>query len=322
MEVRAGSYNVIPSGGTGGKKPPKYDPDSAAVSVQAEGKARADFKAEVGLDVALTLSKTTALADGYTVITGEVVTTQYGKPKPSVQVSLRPKASVTADVAVSSGARATICDSNSGTRIWPTGSLSAPVGSPVTVTTDANGIYHFSITVGTVPGDFTLTTWAIDGSGHLVTTDVPDVSDEQTVTLTAPGSFQVVNFLNGLQTLVRSDPTLNTALATVTTDPSTMALALSKSSMTMAGFGGLAYSVVNGAAGGPALLIYQDTSPPLTSSTSQVVAGRDTLVLAPGQWAGNAVPGFVQGDGAAGLPQERQNCNTHRPSRSGSTAQP
>jgi hypothetical protein len=74
-----------------------------------------------------------------------------------------------------------------------------------------------------------------------------------------------------------------------------MALALSRSSMTSSGFGGLAYSVVNGAAGGPALLIYDDTSPPLTNSTSQVTAGRETLVLSPGQWAGNAVAGFVQG---------------------------
>ena len=105
IDLGLGQINSNQSNASGGTNSAGLDPAVSfsntlqiggfSISVHADAKARADFKAEVGLDVALKLSRTTSLADGYTVITGEVVTSQYGKPKASVQVSLRPKASVT-----------------------------------------------------------------------------------------------------------------------------------------------------------------------------------------------------------------------------------
>jgi hypothetical protein len=104
-----------------------------------------------GLKVTLTLSQTSVPADGLTVIKGEIRTTEFGKPQSSVTVSPRPEPSETSKAAITSGARAALCDS-AGTRISPTGALLTPYGTPVEVQTDADGVYDFTMTVGTVRG--------------------------------------------------------------------------------------------------------------------------------------------------------------------------
>ena len=285
MEVQAGSYKVVPSGGLGGKKQPKYDPENVGRTVAAGGKAQADFVLQGGLDVQLTLSKTTALADGTTVVTGLIVTTQYGKPKGGVSISLRPKADVTPDAAVSSGTRATICDGTGGARIWPTGTLAAPIGASVTVITDTTGRYRFSLTIGTVPGTFPLTAWALDASGHLITSDTPDVSDEQSVTIQAPGTVKPPSFSGLIDSLV-TDKSVSDVLTATTNDAASITQSLAQLSGTNVNLGGLAYSLVNGAAGGTAVLVYDDANPPKASSTGQVIASQGTLVISPGLWAG------------------------------------
>jgi len=73
-------------------------------------------------------------ADGLTVVKGEIVTTEFGKPDGNVTVSLRPKPSDTGE-----SRRHERCPSHhlqfTGTRIWPTGTLASPLGPPVDVVT-------------------------------------------------------------------------------------------------------------------------------------------------------------------------------------------
>ena len=293
MEVEKGSYKVIPSGHLSGQKTPKFDPDSTEVTVAAGGTANADFTLQGGLQVTLTLSETTVKADGFAVVNGEVETTKYGKPLGGVTVSLRPKADVTPDAAVSSGALATICALPNGARIWPTGTLTAAVGSPVDVVTDAAGHYKFTITVGTTPGPFTLTAWARDASGQLITADTQDTSDDQTLTLSSPGNLPVGKLFTEIVTQA-GDTKLPSALAAMTNDPASITQVLSQVSRTIPEFGGLAYSLVNGSAGGGAVLVYNDTSPPRVNSSGQISMGAG-FVLSPGLWAGNAIRSFVTG---------------------------
>ena len=296
MEVPAGSYKVVPSGGIGGKKPPKFDPESTDVSVGPGGKAKANFTLQGGLDVQLTLSSATALGDGYTTITGLVVTTRYGKAEPNVPISLRPNPSLTDATAATKGPFATICDTNSGGRIWPTGSLSAPVGSSVKVTTDKTGRYRFSLTIGTMPGAFPLVAWALDASGQLITTDVSDVSDEATVTIKAPGAVNTSQFASLINSL-STDKTVSGVLEATTNDAASITQSLSQLSRDNVKLGGLAYSLVNGASGGPAVLVYNDADPPSTASSGQVTASPSTLVISPALYAGAATQGIAAGTG-------------------------
>ncbi len=285
MEVPAGTYKLIPSGGLAGKKKPTYKPDSAEVTVKADGHAKANFQVQGGLDVQLTLSKTSATADGYTVVTGLISTTKYGKPAPNVAVELWPKPSDTPTKAVSSGPFATVCASNSGSRIWPAGTLTAPNGEDVKIQTDANGQYHFSLTVGTVPGAFSITAWALDASGTPISEDVTDVSDEATLTLTPPGRLTTAQFLTELGFL--KGDAASAPFSATTNDAADIVQTLSHMSDATGKLGGLAYSLVYATAGGTAVLIYGDANPPLVSETGRVIAGKDTLVMEPSEWSGS-----------------------------------
>ena len=292
MEVRAGSYRLIPSGGQSGKKAPKYEPAAAEVTVAAGGTAKASFTLQGGLAVTLTLTREHAKANGFTVVSGEIETTQYGRPKGGVTVSLRPKADATPDAAVTRGARATICGSN-GLRIWPAGTLAAPVGSPVDVVTDATGHYKFTMTVGTVPGAFPLTVWARDASGHLITQDLSNTSDDQTLALGTTGTLKPTLLFDELKAF-SGDHKVAAVLAKMTNDATSMTSVLSQLTATVPQFGGLAYSVVNGAAGGGAVLVYDDGTVPTVNAGGQVTHSGG-IVLSPGLWAGNALGSLVQG---------------------------
>jgi hypothetical protein len=292
MEVKAGSYKVIPSGGLSGQKPPTYEPASSEVTVQPGWSVRANFTLQGGLAVTLTLSAAQVKADGSTVVSGDVETTQYGQPKSGVTVSLRPKSDLTSNDAVTSGTRATICGSN-GLRIWPTGVLSAPVGTPVDIVTDATGHYKFTMTVGTVPGTFPLTAWMKDASGHLITEDVSNTSDDQTLALKPTGTLKVGQLFDEIKSL-QGDPKVTKELSTMTNDPTSMIGVLSQLSRTTPQLGGLAYSLVNGTVGGGAILVYDDANPPALSPAGQITKS-NSIVLSPGLWAGNALGKIVKG---------------------------
>jgi hypothetical protein len=293
MEVKAGTYKVIPSGGIGGKQKPKFVPEDAERTVAVDGKAQADFQSQTGLDIAITLSSTSVAADGYTVVTGEVTATQLGKPAPNVRFLLSPKPGDTTEQATSSGARANVCDSNSGARIWPQGTQSQPAAASVTEATDTQGQYHFSIVVGTVPGTFEIRATAVDSTGKPLD-DPNDTSDEATLTLTETGDLVPGQFLSHLKT-VRSTEQASKALAQLTNDPNVIALVFSNLSVKGGQFGGLAYSVLNASAAGPMVLVYQATSPPRVSDSGQVTASADSIVIQPAEFSGASLPSFIEG---------------------------
>jgi hypothetical protein len=295
MEVDRGTYKVIPSGGVGGKKKPTYKPEDDQVTVATDGREKASFVLQGGLDVKLTLSSTSVAADGLTVVHGTVKTTQYGKPKGSVPINIEPKSDVTPSAAVTKGAFATLCDASNGGRIWPGGSLSAPTGAAVKETTDAKtGTYRFSITVGTTPGPFSVEAIADDSQGDPLTKDIADVSDEATLHLTSPGGNNVGSFLSGLSLAARSGQ-YSSVLASITGDPNTMAASLARLSKKGGPLAGLAYSVVNSSASGLTLLVYNDSSPSHASETGRVIGSTATLALSPNEWAGSSLPSAIQG---------------------------
>jgi hypothetical protein len=284
INVKAGDYRITPSGGPAGIQPPKFDPASLDLSVAAGAAAHADFSLNGGLKVTLTLSQASASADGLTVVKGEIKTTRFGQPDGGVAVTLRPKPGETGESAITRGARATICGPT-GTRIWPAGTPLSPLATPVDVVTDAAGVYDFTMTVGTVPGTFPLNAWAKDAAGNLITSDLADTSPDQTLALTPPGNWTVGQFLSELA-LLKSDAAASQVLAAMTNDPASIAQTLSQLSGPSSKLGGLAYSVVSGASGGSAVLVYEDTTPPKVDASGQVTGGDGSLVLSPGLWVG------------------------------------
>ena len=284
INVKAGDYSVSPSGGPAGIQPPRFDPASLGLSVAAGAVAHADFTLNGGLKVTLTLSQASVRADGLTVVKGEIKTTKFGQPDGGVTVSLRPKPSETGQAATTGGALATICGS-AGTRIWPTGSPVSALGTPVDVVTTADGTYDFTMTVGTVPGMFPLNAWAKDATGNLITSDLNDTSPDQTLTVTSPGNTTVSQFVTELAGL-KSDAAASQILAAMTNDPTSMTQVLSQLSGPGLKLGGLAYSLVNGASGGGAVLVYANTNPPKVDATGQLTGDDGTLVLSPGLWVG------------------------------------
>jgi hypothetical protein len=161
----------------------------------------------------------------------------------------------------------------------------SPLATPVDVVTDAPGIYDFTMTIGTVPGTFPLNAWAKDAAGNLITSDLADTSPDRTLTVTPPGNWTVDQFLSELAGL-KSDAAASQVLATMTNDPASMAQALAQLSSPTSKLGGLAYSLVNGASGGGAVLAYGDTSPPKVDASGQVTGEHGSLVLSPGLWVG------------------------------------
>jgi hypothetical protein len=283
LSVTEGRYKVTPSGGPTTIKSPKFDPMSREVAVKPGATSRADFTLNGGLRVLLALSKTAVAADGYTVVQGVLSTTQYGRPYGNVTVSLRPKPSESGTEAVTTGVRATICGA-SGTRIWPTGVVTSPLGPPVDVVTDATGKYDFTMTIGTVPGSFVLNAWAKDASGQLITTDLRDTSPDVTLRVDAPGNWNVTQFTSEVATL-STDSAANKIMATMSNDAPTMTQALSQLSASSK-LGGLAYSLVSGTSSGAAVLIYNDTTPPTIGTTGQITSATGALVLSPAMWVG------------------------------------
>ena len=284
INVKAGQYSVAPSGGPSTVTPPRFEPTNTSLSLQAGEAAEANFTLNGGLKVALTFSQSSVQADGLTVVKGEIRTTQYGKPDGAVTVVLRPKPEDTGVAAVTTGTRATICGS-AGTRIWPTGTVVSPLATPVDIVTDATGVYDFTMTIGTVPGTFTLNAWAKNSAGALITSDIANTSPDATLTITSPGSLKVGQLLGELAAL-KSDAAAGRVLAAMTNDPGSMAQTLSQLSGPGSNLGGIAYSVVNGASGGAAVIVYQDTTPPTVDAKGLLTADPSALVLSPGLWVG------------------------------------
>jgi hypothetical protein len=282
--VKAGHYRVFPeSKSVPSKGRVKFTPDSSDVHAPANGKATADFKLDGGLVVELKLSKSSVPADGLEVVQATVHVTQYGKPVSGQTVELWPQDDESSTRAVTSGARVLMC--TPGNRIWPTGSLQDPDGLSVNETTDPNGNYTFTLFAGTVPGTWKLTAWAKDASGALITHDLTDTSDDQTLTVTPLGSpaASVEDFVNAYNTYASGtgQETGNNS------NISTMLTYFWPMSFVDSAMRGLAYAPVQGNSG--AVLIYQASSTPNIAANGTVTPRTTDEVLEPSEWT--SVPG-------------------------------
>jgi hypothetical protein len=280
-DVVAGRYRVWPSGRSlSHRTPPKFEPEHSDVSPHPGATTHANFTVDIGLVVKLTLSSTSVVADGFQIVQGTIKVTELGQPQPGVTVALWPQANESANTAVTSGARATVCGPNG--RIWPTGTLAAPDGGSVNVQTDSNGQYQFTLDVGTVPGSFSLTAWARDSNGDLITHDTADATDEQTVSVTPLGSATLDQFVNEYNLVARAG-----GESGISSDPQAIIAAFETLTRTQAGFKGYAYGLGQGKAN--AVVIYLAANPPTIQSGGAVVADAGDLVLQPWEW--QAVPG-------------------------------
>ena len=284
IEVTPGQYNVVPSGGPSEVTAPRFTPESRKFTLSAGDETEAAFTFNAGLKVTLTLSQQSVPADGLTVVKGEIKTTLFGKPDPNITLTLRPQPGESSTAAVTTGAHAVVCGS-SGTRIWPAGSLFLPSDTPVDVVTDANGIYDFTLAVGTVPGSFVLNAWAKNSSGDLITSDIANSSPDVTLTVTAPGSTAVSQFVTELDTL-KSDAAASKLLGAMQVNAADISQTLAQLSGAGTRLGGLAYFVVTGTSAGSSFIVYPDSAPPSVDSSGYVTAAADTLVITPSSWIG------------------------------------
>ena len=283
IQVRAGSYSVIPSGGPHGKSEPSYDPSVVHAEVKSGSTEKADFKLKAGIELKLTFAKDTVAADGLQVLDGTVTTTEFGKPAANVQVRLDPFPGARSSEAGTTTPRATIC--LAGGRVWPTGTIADPDYAPVNVTTDASGKYSFALTVGTTPGTWRLDAWAYSTDGTL-SSDTTAASETRSVTFTAVGSGALANFAGELDVVARA----TNGLGGTSGQPGDLAPTLAQ--ITAVGgatgtLGGYAYSLVN-ARDGQSLLVSPVAHAPALARSGEVMTGSD-LVLDPSEWTGQGL---------------------------------
>jgi hypothetical protein len=292
--VKPGDYSIVPSGGLA-HIAAKYSPASLDRTVTAGATVRADFTLQEAIKVTLRLNHTSVRADGYQIVQGTISTTYGGKPAPNVSFSLWPKESELPAKAVSSGVRATICDPG-GNRIWPTGSISQPDGFAPSATTDAHGHYAFTLTVGTVPGQFEITAWAKDALGALDTTDLSSVTSKQTLTVTALGNASLAQFRGTLNGFAMNTPP---QLANLSNDPDHLTQALAALTQAQpAKLGGLAYATVSAGTGGVTLVYPAATPPDIATSGSLGSPTSDgkplsAWALSPSDWTGITTSGVT-----------------------------
>jgi hypothetical protein len=293
MQVKAGSYRIVPSGGPHGKSAPDYIPKYNATHIADGTSGRADFQLQAGVELALHFAQSAAPADGLHVVNGTITTTEFGKPLPNVGVQLEAMPGETYDKAVTGGPRASVC--SQGSRQWPTGTMALPDGAPVSVTTDATGHYDLQITVGTTPGRWTLEATAKNADGTL-STDVTSASDTQSITFTSLSKAATPpDFINEFDLVAKS----TTAVQQISPSASPMVNTLAQVTATSAGgarLGGLAYALVNGS-DGQSMLVFPANKPPLVNTKGEVpdagLANLAAQVLDPQEWTGAGLPATV-----------------------------
>ena len=286
--VKPGSYHVVPTGGPQGKEAPSYSPSESNVSVAPSRTAKADFELLAGIELQLSLAEDSVPATGLEIVTGTITTTEYGKPLPSDPVQLTVMPGQPVDDAVTDAPLASIC-AESISRIWPQGYLSAPDALPVDITTDANGHYKFSLTVGSRPGVWRLQAWAETSAGLALD---PTASETKSITITSLGSARLSNFVGEVNLLAKSThifddlenpDSLESELADVTAHPPSGA-----------DLGGLAYALGQ-AKQDEAMIIFPADSPPVAHDGVVVLDARNDndLIIDPGEWTGAGLPSTI-----------------------------
>ena len=113
-------------------------------------------------------------------------------------------------------------------------------------------------------------------------------TDYQTLDVKAPGTVGYQGFFAALSALKGASVSSEAGkvLATLVDNAPSIAQVLSELGGSGNELGGLAVSLVEATSGGPAVLVYDDSSPPTVESNGDVVGGDHTWVLSPGQWKG------------------------------------
>ena len=294
INVTTGDYLVVPSGVPAGAGDAQYKPRHARVSVPPDGKASADFSLDTGLKVTLKLAHASVPADGMTVVMSGTLTTEYGKPSPTSASCWSQSRRMGYEAAVTTGARVAICNSYGGGYGLPArgrGGVADPQRQAVDLVTDQDGSYDFTLTVGTVPGPLNCRPGprALDRRA-----DHGRVAwDEQTLDPHGPGERQIRRVPCDAQRPNGTSQASKQAWGRWSTTPRASPKPWRSWDASRNMLGGLAFSMVNGSAGGPAVLVYDDDSPPTVEANGDVVAGGRTWVLSPGEWKGTAKIGGV-----------------------------
>jgi hypothetical protein len=284
MQVQPGSYQIVPSGGPHGRSAPRYRPAVNSTSIAAGTTGRADFTLQDGIKLELHFDKSAVPADGIQVVDGTITTTLDGAPV-SAAVQLQGMPGVSPIKAVTAGPLAAVC--SGGSRVWPTGTLSSPVGSYVTVNTDATGHYALAITVGTTPGVWSLNAWAKNTSGTLSTDAAAHDTQSITFDKLAGPATPLAAFGNDFNTAAK---TAATGLELISSNASPMVATLAQTDAKMSiqtNMGALAFALVNGR-DGQSVLVFQADRPPVINASGVVVPSKNAgdLVLDPAEWAG------------------------------------
>jgi hypothetical protein len=173
-DVKAGRYRVWPSGRSlSHRTPPKFEPEHRDVSAHAGSMAHANFTVDIGLG-----RKAHAVGDDRS---GRRFSDRAGHRQ--------------GDRAGPPTARGDRRLAAPGQRSGQRGGQSWRPGGSVDVQTDSNGSYQFTLDVGTVPGPLSLTAWARDANGALITHDTADASDDQTLGVAAIGTQPLDQFV-------------------------------------------------------------------------------------------------------------------------------
>jgi hypothetical protein len=277
MTVKAGRYRVVPDD-TSVKKS-SFTPTYAAVRVDKNTKTTADFRMKAGLKVVLDVSASSVAADGMHVVHATLKTEKYGKPAPNESVALTIEPSDESS-ALTTAPKVAVCDSTG--RVWPTSSMSDTTNVPLTVTTGAGGVDHFTLAVGTVPGRWSLEAWGKNEDGEL-SSDAAAASDTKTIAVDALKPTTALSDLTTELKAARAQVSFSSA------DPANLASTLSgiaAAGHTGVQLGGLVFSVAN-SPHGTVLVASAATDAPRIASDGTV---RDTgaatsdLVLDPAEW--------------------------------------
>ena len=81
MQVKPGSYRIVPSGGPHGKSAPNYVPKFNATTIADGASGTADFKLLAGIELELHFDKSTVAADGLQVVNGTVTTPAFNSER-------------------------------------------------------------------------------------------------------------------------------------------------------------------------------------------------------------------------------------------------
>lgn len=277
ITVKPGRYRLVPDDKS--VKKSTFKPTYAAVRVEKNTKATADFEMKAGLKVVLDISSSSVAADGMHIVHARLTTRKYGKPAPNetVQLTVDPNDE---NSALTTAPKVAMCDATG--RKWPTGSMSDTLNVPLSVTTGPGGVENLTLAVGTVPGRWSLEAWGKNEDGDL-SSDTANASDTKTLDVKAlTPTTRLADFTTELKA-ARAQANFTSA------DPAYLSSTLSgiaAGSSPGVQLGGLVFSVAN-SSHGTVLLVSSATEAPRIATDGSVRGTGATagdLVIDPAEW--------------------------------------